>query len=281
MGFTIKKENNEIKEFDIEKFRRSITRPGTSPALIEELVEKVQKNASQFKSSDDIFSYAFELLKEKEPYAAIKYNLKRAILEFGPTGFPFEKFVAEIFKAQGYQTKTNQIVKGWCVDHEIDLIVEKGNEQFMIECKFHNELGYRTHVQVPLYTEARFHDIKKTWTPDNPKHKLMHTWIVTNTSFTYEALKYSNCIGIKLTSWDYPQTENLAHLIVKFNLYPVTALTSLTHKQKSLCIQEGFILAKDIEKNIPILKKIGLDDSEIQKIIDHCTFICKANQKRS
>lgn len=87
MGFTTKKETDEIKEFDIEKFRRSITRPGTSPALIEELVENVQKNASQFKTSEDIFRYTFESLKQKEPYAATKYNVKRAILEFGPTGF--------------------------------------------------------------------------------------------------------------------------------------------------------------------------------------------------
>lgn len=280
MGFIIKKESNEIKEFDLEKFRRSITRPGTSSALIEELVENIQKNVSQFKTSDDIFRYTFELLKEKEPHAAIKYNLKRALLELGPTGFPFEQFVAEIFRAQGYQIKTNQIVKGWCVDHEIDLIAQKDNEYFMVECKFHNELGYRSHVQVPLYTEARFHDIKKTWTPDDPKHKLTHTWIITNTSFTYEALKYSNCIGITLTSWDYPKTENLAHLIVKFNLYPVTALTSLTHKQKILCIQEGFLLAKDVEKNIPVLRKIGLADSEIQKIVQTCTFTCKTNQKQ-
>jgi len=96
------------------------------------------------------------------------------------------------------------------------------------------------------------------WTPDNPQHKLTHTWIVTNTSFTYEALKYSNCTGITLTSWDYPKTENLAHLIVKFNLYPVTALTSLTHHQKLLCIQEGFILAKDIECTVLNLSQISI-----------------------
>ncbi len=279
MGFTIQKDTNEIKNFDIEKFRRSITRPGTSPKLIEEIIKNVQNNTSQFKTSEDIFRYTFELLKEKEPYAAIKYNLKRAILELGPTGYPFEQFVAEIFKAQGYQTETNQIVKGWCVDHEIDLIARKNNETFMVECKFHNELGYRSHVQVPLYTEARFHDIKKTWKPDNTQHKLTHTWIVTNTSFTYEAIKYSNCTGITLTSWDYPKTENLAHLIVKFNLYPITALTSLTHHQKYLCIQEGLMLAKDVEKNIPILKKIGLKDSEIHRIIQHCNFACDRGKK--
>lgn len=49
MGFTIEKETGEIKEFDIEKFHRLITRQGTLPDLIEELVEnskKHQKNLS-------------------------------------------------------------------------------------------------------------------------------------------------------------------------------------------------------------------------------------------
>ena len=134
-------------------------------------------------------------------------------------------------------------------------------------------------MQVPLYTEARFLDIKKTWTPDNPQHTLTKTWVVTNTSFTYEALKYSNCIGIPLTGWDYPETENLAHLIVKYNLYPVTALTSLTSEQKRRCIQEGFTLAKDVEKNITVLKKVGLSDSQIQKIEQHCIFACGMDKK--
>ncbi|HJZ22858.1 MAG TPA: restriction endonuclease [Candidatus Babeliales bacterium] len=274
MSFTIEKASGEIEEFDLEKFRRSITRPGASPELIEKLVKKAQKKLSEFKTSEDVFRFAFEQLKEEEPQIAARYNLKRCMLEFGPTGFPFEQFVAEIFKAQQYQTETNQIVKGWCVDHEIDLIAKKDNESFMVECKFHNQLGNKSHVQVPLYTEARFHDIQKTWKPDSPEHKLTHTWVVTNTTFTYEALKYSNCVGIKLTSWDYPKEENLAQLIVKFKLYPITAIISLTSAQKKLFIKEGFTLAKDVEKNRDILKKSGMSDSEISGLIQECNLLC-------
>lgn len=274
MGFSIKKESEEIKEFDVEKFKRSITRPGTSPALIEELTKSAQENASHFKTAEDIFKFTFEKLKKKQPKIAAKYNLKRAILELGPTGFPFEQFVAEIFKAQGYQTKTNQIVKGWCVDHEIDLIAEKNNESFMVECKFHSKINYKSHVQVPLYTEARFHDIQKTWKPDSPQHKLTHTWIITNTAFTYEALKYSNCAGMTSTDWYYPQTENLAVLIVKFKLYPITAVTSLTSRQKQLLIQEGITLAKDVKNNVQLLKNSGISDAKIKKIIHECALLC-------
>jgi hypothetical protein len=144
----------------------------------------------------------------------------------------------------------------------------------MVECKFHNQQFYRTKVQVPLYTEARFHDIKKMWSPDTMQDKLMHTWIVTNTKFTYEAIKYSNCIGIQLTSWNYPKEENLAQLITKFALYPVTAIASLSKKQKFVFIENGFVLAKDIGNNIDLLKKSGMKDVEIQKLVKECKLIC-------
>ena len=105
----------------------------------------------------------------------------------------------------------------------------------------------------------------------------MHTWIVTNTSFTYEALKYSNCVGIKLTSWNYPKKESLSQLIVQFHLYPITAITSLTRKQKHLFIKKGFTLAKDVEKNITVLKNAGFSESEIKKLIKECTLLCDTN----
>ncbi len=46
---------------------------------------------------------------------ADKYHLKNAIMELGPTAFPFEKFIAGILEAEGYQTLTDQIVQGNCV----------------------------------------------------------------------------------------------------------------------------------------------------------------------
>jgi hypothetical protein len=263
-----------MEEFDVEKLKRSLTRPGASPDVIEKIVTYVQKNLSQFKTTEDIFRFALEQLKEKEPHIATRYNLKRALLEFGPTGYPFEKYIALILDAQGYATETNLIIKGWCVDHEIDIVAQKDHESFMVECKFHNELSYRTHVQVPLYTEARFHDIEKTWKPDDPQHSLMHTWIFTNTSFTYEAIKYSNCIGIRLTSWDYPKDDNLAQLIVKLDLYPVTAIASLSKKRRYLLVKNGFFLARDVEKNIDLLKKSGMNNAEIEALIKECTLLC-------
>lgn len=275
MSFYIRRHTGEMEEFDVQKFRRSLTRPGASADLVEQIITHVQQNINNFKTTEDLYRYALEQLKEKNPYVAARYNVKKALLEFGPTGFPFEKYIAEILKAQGYQVLLNQIVRGWCVDHEIDIIAKKDNVNFMVECKFHNELSFFSHVQVPLYTEARFHDIQRTWQKDTGTDRLTHSWIFTNTSFTYEAIKYGNCIGMQLTSWDYPKENNLADLINKYQLHPITAVPTLNHKQKAYFLNHGFVLAKDVSRHKDLLKQAGLSHKQIEQLFEECTHICK------
>ena len=277
MSFYIKKTSGEPEEFDAQKLKRSLIIPGASPELADKIVSFVMRNLNNFPTTDDIYKFALDMLSDQNPPVAARYNLKRALLELGPTGFPFEKFFAEILKADGYDVKLNQIVSGWCVDHEIDILYRKDNEQGMIECKFHNIQFYKTDVQVPLYTQARFEDIKKTWTPDNVNEKLTDTWIVTNTKFTYDAIKYANCSGIKMTSWNYPAKDNLARLIDKFGLHPITVLTSLNNKQKQFLMQNGLVLCKDSPSFVLELKHLGFNSKKIDKILTDARLTCSLN----
>ena len=49
-------------------------------------------------------------------------------MKLGPTGYPFEDFIAKLLQADGYETKVRQILKGECITHEIDVIAEKNNK---------------------------------------------------------------------------------------------------------------------------------------------------------
>src|SRR5438105_14193855 len=113
MTFYIKKSSGEVEPFDIEKLRRSLRRPGAPSQLSEEIISYIKENISHFKSTDDIYRFAIDRLKQENPPIAARYNLKKAIHEFGPTGFPFEQFIARIFQTMGYLTKTDQIIQGW------------------------------------------------------------------------------------------------------------------------------------------------------------------------
>src|SRR5690606_23945604 len=98
-----------------------------------------------------IYRLAFELLKKESLKAAGRYSLKNAIMEMGPTGFPFEKFAGKLFETMGYEVQTGIILQGQCVTHEVDVIARKSGEMLMIECKFHSDDFTKSSVQVPLY----------------------------------------------------------------------------------------------------------------------------------
>src|SRR3989344_4295584 len=88
-------------------------------------------------TTKEIYTHAFEILHREEKPVALKYSLRHAIMELGPSGFPFEDFVAEIFRAKGFEAKTGQVVKGFCVEHEIDVVAWNEEKLIMVEAKLH------------------------------------------------------------------------------------------------------------------------------------------------
>lgn len=275
MSFLIKKSTEELEQFDREKLRRSLLAPGASEELVNHIINYVESNLDKFRTTEDIFVYALDQLQEKNPHIAARYNIKKAILQFGPTGFPFERFVSEIFKKLKYEIKLDQIIDGWCVNHEIDIVLKKDNEFSLVECKFHNLQNYRTDVRVALYTYARFLDIEETRKQRNEQASLTSSWIVTNTKFTYEALKYGNCKQMNLISWNYPKNKNLARLIDNYGLYPITAVVSLNTHQKKVLIGHGVFFCKDAGKHEGLLKSLGISEHNLNKIVRECELICQ------
>ncbi len=275
MNFYIRKSSGEREQFDLKKFRRSLKKAGAKDKTIHEIVQALKKKRP--KSTEEIHNTTTRLLKKQAPTIADRYNLKRAIMELGPDGFPFEKFVAQLFKAQKYKTKINQIIQGKCVSHEVDVIAQKKDCHYTIEAKFHNRPGLKSDVKVGLYVWARFEDIRDAWKQDpNHPHDEPHIpWIVTNTKFTSELIKYGECKKMKLISWNYPAQNNLAQLVEKYDLFPITTLTSLNKRQKRTFIKEGFVMCKHARDNQKLLKKLGLSPQEIKKIINESEAVCK------
>ena len=91
-----------------------------------------------------------------QPYTRSRYSLKESIMMLGPTGYPFEDFIAKLLENAGYQTKVRQILSGQCITHEIDVIAEKDGKTAIFESKFNNNPGTRSEVQTALYIQARF-----------------------------------------------------------------------------------------------------------------------------
>jgi len=270
----IRKTSGEKQRFDLHKFRRSLFKAGASQKDIESIIRTIQKEKPR--TTNRIHEITTDLLQRKNPPVADRYNLKRGLMALGPDGYPFEQFVAHLFSELGYQAKTNRVIPGTCIDHEVDIIAHKNNHHYMVECKFHNRIGMKSDVKVTLYVQARFEDIRDAWEKkESRKDEIHEAWVVTNTQFTSEAIKYGECKGIKLLGWGYPAKNSLADLIQKYSLFPITTLTTLSKYQKRMFIKNGWVMCKDARKHKKTLEKLGLKPNEIKKIISEAEAVCK------
>ncbi|MEQ3676104.1 MAG: restriction endonuclease [Dokdonia sp.] len=259
--------NSEEKElYSEDKLRASLLSCGATSNQVDVIINQVNHQIYNGISTNEIYKKAFSILKKFDRAFASRYSLKRALFELGPTGYPFERLIGALLKEKGYETKVGVILQGHCVTHEIDVLAEKDGSVYAIECKFHSDSKATSNVKVPLYINSRFLDIQKFWNA-SPKNdtNLKQGWLVTNTRFTKDALDYGSCIGLTLLSWDYPKGNGMKINIDSYGLYPVTALTTLTKKEKQQLIATDFILIKELYSNLGILQKMHISTNRIQQ----------------
>ena len=99
----VTKNSGEQAEFSRNKLRRSLEKSGASKQDIQYIISEIEKMLYPGITTKEIYKKAFSLLRKKaRPYAA-KYKLKKALMELGPSGFPFEKYLAEVLRHEGYK----------------------------------------------------------------------------------------------------------------------------------------------------------------------------------
>jgi hypothetical protein len=266
----------EKELFSEQKLRRSLKRSGAEEHVITSVVDEIGSHIKDGMHTKEIYKQAFDLLRQYSPPHAARYKLKQAINDLGPSGFPFELYIAELFKREGYDVQTGILFEGRCVKHEIDVVAQREKDHFLIECKFHNSQGIHCDVKIPLYIQSRFLDVTAKWkllpTHESKNHQ---AWLVTNTRFTDDAITYGNCMGITLNSWNYPSEKSLREWVNKSGLHPLTCLTTLTGREKQYLLEQKNVLCKDIINHPFILKGAGIkNQSRIDHILNEAKKVC-------
>lgn len=269
------KYSGEVQEFNIDKLINSLRRSRADESLIQDIAMEVQSQIKEGMTTKKIYQKAFKMLKSKARVSASRYKLKKAIMELGPSGFPFEKFVARILEQEGFQAKVGIIVHGHCVRHEIDVIALRDNEHYMIECKYHSDQGKVCNVKIPLYIQSRFIDVAKQWKKHSDHHTKIHQgWVYTNTRFTSDALQYGTCMGLGFVSWDYPKNNSLKYRIDRSGLHPLTSLTTLTKAEKSKLLDKGIVLCKEVSADPKLLEEAGVPTTRHKGILADSQELC-------
>lgn len=275
MTATIIKASGESEAFQKDKLLQSLMRAGATSILAEKVASEVAKGLRNGMSTKHIYKKAHELLRRASRPVAGRYHLKSGIMELGPSGFPFELYVSEILKQNAFVVQVGQIVEGHCVNHEVDVIAQKNDRHFMIECKYHNSPGMVCDVKIPLYIQARFQDVEARWKliPGH-REKFHQGWVVTNTRFTADAIKYGTCSGLNLVSLDFPQKGSLRDMIEETGLYPLTCLTTLTQPEKKLLLDKKIVLCREICHDSEYLRQINIPASRIKEVLEEGHQLC-------
>lgn len=274
------KRSGEIEDFDINKLKTSLRRSAADKPLILKICDAVLNNLKEGMTTKQVYKMAYKMLKEKSRVTAAKYKLKKALMELGPSGFPFERLVGKLLAHEGFQTEVGVNVQGNCVQHEVDVIAQKENLHYMIECKYHSDPGRFCDVKVPLYIQSRFIDIRTEWKKSADHESKIHKgWVYTNTRFTADAIQYGTCAGLGLTSWDYPTGNGIRERIDRCGMHPITALTSLSKYEKSLLLEKGVIICKELEENPVLLEHIGVSETRIKSILEDLKELCQPIKK--
>lgn len=280
MSIAVVKADGVQELFKVEKLRRSLRRSGASASEVDTVIEKITPTLYDGITTQKIYSEAFQILHELGATTAItRYSLRRAMFGLGPTGFPFEDFLARLFSAEGYTTRTRLILHGKCTEHEIDLAAYKKDDAFVAEAKFHARPGVKSDLKVVLYCKARQDDLQGVKICSDDICGVTKLRVITNTKFTHTAEKYAACAGLELLSWDYPRNENLHDLIQRHQLYPVTVLQSLSASQKTTLLSSGVILCAEIAAKPSVLKTIGLSASKTEALLSEISQLCTKNSE--
>jgi len=265
----VQKSDGSLELFNSAKLKSSLTKAGASEAVANRVVEKIVADLADEVKTSSIYHRAFRLLSAENKPTASKYSLKRALMEMGPSGFPFEHLISEIFKMKGYTTRVDVILKGYCAEHEIDIIAENKKEFIICEAKFHNHSGIKSDLKVALYVEARYRDlIKSNFGNGGLDGRATQSWLITNTKFTKNSILFGQCTGLTMVGWSFPDYGSLQDLIEELKLHPITVLTSLSNSEKRELFDKGFVLCKNIQENKPALSEIGLTQGRINEVIN-------------
>ncbi len=258
--------------FVAEKLYASLVQSGASVQDADRITAQIGSTFRGGESTRDIYARAFTQLRLMARPVAARYSIKHALLELGPSGYPFEDFLAALFRARGYTTRTRTTHIGRCTSHEVDLVASTSNEMIMAEVKFHNSTGVKSDTKVALYVHARFQDIQAapSFDPKSP----IRPMLVTNTKCTQQAHEYAACVGLELLTWESPRSGNLRMLIEETGVHPVSCLTTLSRAHKRRLMESGVVLCKDLHDHPEVLEQLEISERVREAIWKEIGELC-------
>lgn len=190
-------------------------------------------------------------------------ELRDAILRLGVVNLAFTNFVAAVLNEDGYTTECRAMVHGACVVHAMDVVAEQAGKIIVIQTVFILTHGQQVALHQVLAAYATYLDLLDGADMQTCQH-LAEYWLVTNGTFSQEALIYANHKGLRLIDGD-----ELVSMLTTMT-YPVTAISGLTDVEFTALASSNVLLTRHLTDNEIelIAHRTHLLQSRIAELID-------------
>jgi hypothetical protein len=276
VNFYVIKADGSRQLFDKNKIIKTCMRMGANRQIAEKIADKVEKKLYDGISTKKILLIIFKLLSENKPTVRHLLDLRKglSLMDSKPE---FERFVQILLRESGYEVTSNQIIRGKCIEHEVDAIAKKDGVRYIVEVKHHSKYHIPTGLDETRIARAVFEDVTEGFDLGLNNLNVNNAMIVTNTKFSEHARRYGKCRNILQIGWNTPQNKSLQDMIEKNKLHPFTCLKGLEKGLKRKLIAEGILLIKQLSEEKPdkLAKKIGVSTKILRNIIEKsktCTY---------
>ena len=189
--------------YDQKKVVNSILRAGIRKDKVTQILGVVEAKLYDAMSTAELYHLvAQEIEKAGLTKHSRFYRLREALAKMDP--IDFEKFVDQILSQAGYSCQWNLIVRGFCVEHQIDVIArDNQGKLFFVEVKHHRHFHRDSGLGTIAELWAQLEDLRKGFENKRSQYDFNNAWLVTNTKFSNHAKRYARCQNLKLSGWRF------------------------------------------------------------------------------
>jgi hypothetical protein len=269
LGVFVTKANGTRQLFDKEKAARTCLKMGASRQVAYEIAEKVESRLYDGISTQMIHRMIIRFLRKYKSGVRNLFDLRKGISLMSSKP-EFELFVQTLLMHNGFEVRPSQILRGKCVEHEVDAIAVKDGVTFFVEAKHHFSYHARTGLDESRIARAILEDVTEGVTLDKTNGKIDRAMIVTNTKYSDHAIQYGSCRNILQIGWSSPENLGLQSMIEKKRLYPLSCLRGLGVEIRMKLVESGIVLIGQLlsENLNELAKKTKLRQDVLREIVE-------------
>lgn len=243
---------------------------GANRQLALDVAQKIERRVYDGMQTKKILQLIFRFMRREKPGIEHLFDLRKGLSLMGPKP-EFETFVRVVLAHNGFEVSSNQILKGRCVEHEVDAIARKDAVTYFVEAKHHISYHALTGLDESRIAHAILEDISEGFQTGVTDLKIDKAMIVTNTRYSEHAIKYGQCREILQIGWNYPLNQGLENMIEKKRLHPLSCLRGLANDYRLKLADLGIVLIRQLlaEDQSELARKTGLKIETISEIVEN------------